>query len=421
MVSNDIAGLKLGQGCHAALLTVKGKLLADLVVYDLGEFGLLLEFVRSARDAVRTALERHLIMDDATVVDLTEGLGEIGVYGPGAAAALASATGAASSETLSSLPNYHVSFSSPPIADGVLPTFVAATRDLGSAGFHVLSPVTALVEIEARLLAAGAHRLSEGDAEVLRVEAGVPLYGRDLDEDRMPAEAGLDDAVSFSKGCYLGQEVVVRLRDRGHLNRKLCGLQLSPGPTVPSGTRLRTADRPNAGTITSSVESPRLGPIALGYIHKAPGNRARRSSSWPFRRRARRRRSAGRRRFAGCRSRPRLLTLRQIADQPRHELLQKRPRRRALQIRQVALVAARLHRLALLIFCRPVERQQVQRRDATIVIANRRLRALRHRRVDFVEFWPPAASRPADLPRRCQAVFRKVAVAAYAPRCPLRA
>lgn len=269
MVSNDIAGLKLGQGCHAALLTVKGKLLADLVVYDLGDFGLLLEFVFSARDAVRAALERHLIMDDATVVDLTAGFGELGVYGPGAAAALASATGVATTETLSGLPLYGASFAAPPAADGVLPTFVSATRDLGSAGFHVFAPVAALVEIEARLLAAGAHLLPPGEAEVMRVEAGVPLYGRDLDEDRMPAEAGLDDAVSFTKGCYLGQEVVVRLRDRGHLNRKLCGLKLSPGATVPSGTRLRSPDRPNAGTITSSVESPRLGPIALAYIHKS--------------------------------------------------------------------------------------------------------------------------------------------------------
>jgi folate-binding protein YgfZ len=269
MVSNDIAGLKPGQGCHAALLTVKGKLLADLVIYDLGEFGLLIELVRVARDSVRASLERHLIMDDATVVDLTEGFDELGVYGPGAAAALVSATGLGTAETLSGLPTYGAAFTAPAPAHGGLPTLIAATRDLGSPGFHVMAPVSAMVEIEARLLSAGAHLLTDEAAEVLRIEAGIPLYGRDLDEDRMPAEAGLDDAVSFTKGCYLGQEVVVRLRDRGHLNRKLCGLRLSAGPPAPAGTRLRSPERPNAGTITSSVESPRLGPIALGYVHRS--------------------------------------------------------------------------------------------------------------------------------------------------------
>jgi folate-binding protein YgfZ len=265
MVSNDIAGLKPGQGCHAALLTVKGKLLADLVVYDLGDFGLLIELVATARGAVQASLERHLIMDNATVVDLSGSLGELGVYGAGAAEALAAATGLTTAEALLALPTYSVSFA--PAAE--LPTLVAATRDLGTPGFHVMAPTAALRGIEEKLVAAGAELLSVEAAEVLRVEAGVPLYGRDLDEDRMPAEAGLDDAVSFTKGCYLGQEVVVRLRDRGHLNRKLCGLRLQDGPPAAPGTRLRSPEKPNAGTITSSVLSPRLGPIALGYVHRS--------------------------------------------------------------------------------------------------------------------------------------------------------
>src|SRR5690242_3486231 len=105
MVSNDAQGLKPGQGCQAALLTVKGNLLADLVIYDCGEFGLLLELVASARPAVQAALERHLIMDNATLEDVSAVLGELGVYGEKAATALESE--AVSAETLAALPLYH--------------------------------------------------------------------------------------------------------------------------------------------------------------------------------------------------------------------------------------------------------------------------------------------------------------------------
>ena len=111
--------------------------------------------------------------------------------------------------------------------------------------------------------------IEQDEAEIVRVEAGLPEYGRDLDEDRMPAEAGLDDAVSFSKGCYLGQEVVVRLRDRGHLNRKLCGLRFESTAIPAVGSKLRSADRPQAAVLTSVVSSPRFGVIGLGYVHRS--------------------------------------------------------------------------------------------------------------------------------------------------------
>jgi folate-binding protein YgfZ len=268
MVSNDVKALSPGQGCHAALLTVKGKLLADLVIYDCGELGLVLEYVASAHAQVYGALDRHLIMDDATLVDLSAELGQLGVYGDGAAEALDAALGFDSVSALVKLPTYH--FIHRPLSTQELPTFVARTKELGLPGFHLFSPIAAIDGIAGKLAAAGGSELSPEAAEVLRVEAGVPLYGVDIDEDRMPAEAGLDDAVSFSKGCYLGQEVVVRLRDRGHLNRKLSGLRLQDGgPPAAPGTRLRNADKPNAGVITSSVISPRLGTIALGYVHRS--------------------------------------------------------------------------------------------------------------------------------------------------------
>lgn len=281
MVSNDILALLPGQGCHATLLTVKGKLLADLVVYECGGYGLVIELVASAGAAVLQALSRHLIMDDATVGDISADIAELGVYGPGAASALgtakfvselgAAAKSDASAAALLALPPYHFRQRSPlsSAAAEDLPLLLSATPELGMPGFHGFGTPAELTTLSNQLQALGGKLLDDATQEILRVEAGTPLYGVDLDEDRMPAEAGLDDAVSYTKGCYLGQEVVVRLRDRGHLNRKLCGLRiLDGGPAPARGTRLGHPERPNAGVVTSAVLSPRYGTIALGFVHR---------------------------------------------------------------------------------------------------------------------------------------------------------
>lgn len=272
MVTADIQALHPGQGCRAAQLTVKGKLLADLIVYDCGESGFLLELVATARESVLATLNRHLIMDDATVADESSNLGELGVYGEKAAAALAAVLPATPESALRELPPYHF------VSDGKIgdaaTTLIASNSELFFPGFHLIGPKENLEAIAGKL-AAHAPAMSDADFELRRIEAGTPIYGIDIDEDRMPAEAGLEDAVSTTKGCYLGQEVVVRLRDRGHLNRKLCGLRLLDDGEPPArGTLLRHESKPNAGIITSSVSSPRCGTIALGYVHRsvfAPG------------------------------------------------------------------------------------------------------------------------------------------------------
>jgi aminomethyltransferase len=123
-------------------------------------------------------------------------------------------------------------------------------------GFHVFGPRP---DTDAKLLL-------EDEAEILRVEAGRPLYGRDMGEDRLPIEAGIPDAVSFTKGCYLGQEVIARATNLGHINKKLMGLKLPHA--VEAGTKLSSPSKPDAGVVTSSVVSPRLGAIALAYVHR---------------------------------------------------------------------------------------------------------------------------------------------------------
>lgn len=266
MLTNDINGLRPGQGCHAAMLTVKGKMLGDLIVYDRGEEGLLLDLESVAAERVRDDLDRHIIMDDAAVSEVP-GWDALGVYGLAAAAAVCEALGVAA-EPLRALPPYHHL----PAGGAADAGIVACTQDLGGEperlGLHLIGPAGTVAAAADRLRAAGAALLSEEEAEVLRVEAGVPRYGLDMDEERLPLEARLDDAVSFQKGCYLGQEVIARVTARGHINRKLVGLRFSEALPPPRGTQLSHPSRENAGTVMTGVVSPRHGAIALGYVHR---------------------------------------------------------------------------------------------------------------------------------------------------------
>lgn len=256
MVSNDIEALRPGQGCHAAMLTTKGKLLADLVVYADAD-ALLLELDGTLRDKIRTTLEKHIVMDDVEVRDVSDELPELGVYGDDAPGVLGAVTGL-DPGALAALPSYHF------LVAGE--TRVARTRELGGVGYHVLGNI----EFSAAVL-------SEAEWEERRIEAGTPRYGVDMGEDRLPIEAGIDDAVSFTKGCYLGQEVIARATNLGHINRRLVGLILDGEAPAAAGSRLSAPTRPEAGFVTSSVRSRRLGKtIALGYVHRTlwdPGTR----------------------------------------------------------------------------------------------------------------------------------------------------
>jgi len=232
MVTNDIQALTPGQGCHAAMLTTKGKMQADLIVYCDAD-RLLVEVGAPLRDKVKAALNAHMVVDDLELADVTDEMEEWGVYGDEAFPGI-------------ELAPYHFV-----IVDGVR---VARTPELGVRGFHVFGAPPA------------GEPLGEAEAEVLRIEAGRPLYGKDMGEDRLPIEAGLDDAVSFTKGCYLGQEVIARATNLGHINKKLVGLKLE-APVDP-GAKLSAPSRPEAGVVTSTAISPKLGPIALAYVHR---------------------------------------------------------------------------------------------------------------------------------------------------------
>jgi aminomethyltransferase len=258
MVSNEVLALAPGQGCRASMLTVKGKLLGDLRIW-IEESLALVETDQAASAAIKDALEKHIIMDDVQVADRTAELGEVALWGEGVAAALGGALGVA----LDGLPLHGHR------AAGGARAF--ADHDFGAASFRLIAPPGEIARIVAAI---GAAPVGDEEAEILRIEAGEPRYGRDMGPDHLPIESRLDQTISFTKGCYLGQEVIVRATQQGRINRKLVGLALDGGRAAAAGARLSGPGRDEAGSVTSSAVSPRFGAIALGYVHRtlwAPG------------------------------------------------------------------------------------------------------------------------------------------------------
>ncbi|HMS61330.1 MAG TPA: glycine cleavage T C-terminal barrel domain-containing protein [Solirubrobacteraceae bacterium] len=249
IVTNEVEGLTPGTGVLAAVLTPKGKMLGDVRVLDTGD-DLLLDMERPALQPVFDAVRHGLVGYRAQLHKRTLQSGLLSLVGDGARAA-------AGAPELPADEHAHVA-----AAVGGATVRVIAT-DLG---VDVLCAAEDTDRVRAALAAAGAAPLAEPAAEILRVESGRPRYGVDLDASVIPQEAGLNDrAVSFTKGCYVGQETVARLFYKGKPNRHLRGLRLSA--PVAAGAKLVLGDR-EVGTLTSSVLSPALGPIGLALVRR---------------------------------------------------------------------------------------------------------------------------------------------------------
>ena len=272
IVSNDIKALRSGEGCAATLLTEQGRLVADLRVYALNS-SLLLDVDTRIKEKAVEALSRFIIADDVELEDLSEQQVTFALQGPLATQVLTAAG------VSGALPKV---FQHSEGTIGSSPVHIVRADDTGSDGYELFVPHAHAEQVWQTLLRVGEPfglRLVGLTAlNLLRVEAGIPWYGVDMDESRIVLEVGLEHAISFKKGCYLGQEVVERATARGHVNRKLSGL-LVQGDTVPvSGDKL-FHDSQEVGWITSAVTSPRCGrPIALAYVrreHLAPGTQLR--------------------------------------------------------------------------------------------------------------------------------------------------
>ena len=262
LLTNDIQALTPGTGCYAAWLTAQGRMTTDMHVFESGDM-ILLDVPAATRESVLERLDQFIFSEDVQVADLTASLGQIALHGPRAAAAIEQVAGLQGIDEWPQYRNTRTRFSDSPIV-------LARLDQLGVPGFVAYVDVDGESALIAALEAAGARRIGDEAATVARVEAGYPLYGVDMDADVIPLEAGIESrALSMTKGCYVGQEVIIRVLHRGHgrVVRRLVGLKLS-SPAVPArGARILVGSR-DVGFVTSAALSPRFGTIALGYVHR---------------------------------------------------------------------------------------------------------------------------------------------------------
>jgi folate-binding protein YgfZ len=249
-VTNDVQGLEPGAGCYAAFLTPKGKMLGDLRILDAGD-EILLDTERLSLQELFNMIRRFKVGYDVELHKRTLERGLLSLIGPNAAALAGEAD----------LPAQEHAHRATELAGApvrAIRTYVGVDlliEDAGAAG-----------DVAAALREAGAVPISEAAAECMRVERGRPRYGIDLDDKVIPQEAGLNArAVSFTKGCYVGQETVARLHYRGKPNRTLRGLALSSPARV--GDELTLGER-TVGRLGSVAVSPRFGPIALALVRR---------------------------------------------------------------------------------------------------------------------------------------------------------
>ncbi len=248
VLSNDIASLEVGGGLEAALLTHNGRMLADVRVLRSSQ-ELLLDSERVALQALFDALHQFRLGYDAQLHKRTLQCGLLSLIGPGADAVL-------DAPPPSSLHGHRQS----EIAGHTVRLIRTET------GVDLLCASEHTAELAAALVAAGAVTIDEQTAETIRIELGRPRFGIEIDETTMPQEAGLHErTVSYTKGCYIGQETVARLYWKGRPNRHLRGLRLS-APSAP-GEVLLLGERP-VGTLGSFASSPRLGAIGLALLRR---------------------------------------------------------------------------------------------------------------------------------------------------------
>jgi folate-binding protein YgfZ len=266
-VTNDVNQLKVGQGCYAALVSAKGKMVSDLNIYIL-ENEILIDFEAGYSQAVSERLEKYIIADDVQIVDVAGDYGLLSIQGPMAEEAVRAMGWAIEmpSEPMNSRA----------MTDAALGEICLVNHArVGSNGFDLFAPLSALRSLAEQLISAvetvGGRVCGWQALEIARMEAGIPRFGVDMDETNLPPEAGLEKrAVSYTKGCYIGQEIIARIRTYGQVAKMLRGLRLADDlETLPrKGDKLYKDDK-EVGFVTSAIRSPKLGAnIALSYVRR---------------------------------------------------------------------------------------------------------------------------------------------------------
>jgi folate-binding protein YgfZ len=277
LVTNDVTALAPGQGCYAAALTAKGKIVADVRVF-VEESSVLVDAPARAAAAWAAMVKKYVNPRIAPHTDETTRLRDIGVFGASARHIVAAVTGV-QAPALTALPPYaHVTVE----IDGAR-VLIASVPELGIEGFELFVPAEAYEALWRRTADAGATPAGLEAFEIARVEAGRPEWGLDIDDTTIPQEANFDElhAISYTKGCYVGQETVARVHFRGHVNKHLRGVRAPGVEPPPRGATLHEADGTQVGDVRTAVRSPMLGGIALAMIRREVAPGAALVARWP--------------------------------------------------------------------------------------------------------------------------------------------
>ncbi len=239
--TQDVKNLAIGSTCEAFLTTNKARVIAHVWITHREANVLLLDAVAGQADKLLRHLNHYLISEQVELTNRTHELGMLRLAGPQAAVLVNKL--------------------------GITP--MRQQRLLALEGFDLIGPAAEVATHQQRLIDAGAVLAGPGTYQLLRLEAGLPEYGIDIDEDRLAMEVNRTaQAICYTKGCYLGQETIVMARDRGQVNRLLMGVKVAAGAPLAPGTKLCRAGE-EVGHVTSSLFSPRVGqPIALAYLRR---------------------------------------------------------------------------------------------------------------------------------------------------------
>jgi folate-binding protein YgfZ len=259
MVTNNIRDLAVGYGVYAFLLNPQGQILGDLYAYNRGE-SLMIESDRSQSPKLLATFDHYIIMDDVEVNDISEKLTAIGIAGPKVREVLRAA--GFEIPQLEPLQLVDVTWRS-------IAVTVALGDDASVDAYELWLSPNQVALVRDGLTEAGATLSGTTALELLRIAAGIPRYGQDIRERDLPQETEQQHAVHFSKGCYIGQEIVERIRSRGNVHRKFTGFEVQ-GPLPAVGAKIQ-GDGRDIGEITSATSLPLAGgdrAVALGYIRR---------------------------------------------------------------------------------------------------------------------------------------------------------
>jgi folate-binding protein YgfZ len=258
LITNDVRNLAQNRWIPAVFPTVQGRLIGAVRVIRASEPEFLIDTETASHEGVLKAISRFTLAGDFKVADVTAETALLSVQGQGAAEILQRVFEPA----VSDLPQNGVVQT----AWQNVPVTILRASHTGEDGFDIVSDSSRKAELQQALEAAGAQPIGEDTFEILRVEAGIARFGQDMDETNVVPETNLDDAVSYTKGCYVGQEIIVRIKHRGHPAKKLTGLRFETDQQIEPGAAIRSTENQEIGRVTSAVISPRRGSIGLGYV-----------------------------------------------------------------------------------------------------------------------------------------------------------